>query len=98
MESTTRVLPKGGWQRAHPNLVECPHHRGTCAYRVGDPDRCDYCHASWAVVEGKWGEDRAAHVAAHTELRDKWAERAQARTDRKPGQDGRQTLNGHPLG
>jgi len=94
MESTTRVLPKGGWQRAHPNLVECPHHRGTCAYRVGDPDRCDFCHASWAVVEGKWGEDRAAHLAAHTLVR----ERQATRPGRKPGQIARQTLNGHPLG
>ena len=94
MESTTRVSPKGGWQRPHPNLAECPHHRGTCAYRVGDPDMCDYCHVSWTVIEGVWGEDREKHLAGHVELRERWA----AKPARKPAQNGRQTLNGVKLG
>lgn len=96
-EGALIVQPKGGWQAAHRTLASCPHHRGTCAYRVGDPDRCDFCHASWAVVD-RWGEDRTAHVTAHTELRDKWAEKAATRAAEKPGQNGRQTLNGVRLG
>ena len=92
------TAPKGPWQEAHPTLAVCPHHRGTCAYRVGDPDRCDRCHAAWAVITGKWGEDAAGHTAAHVVLQDRAADKAAARTDRKPAQEGRQTLNGYALG
>ena len=105
MESTEVVLPKGAWQQPHPTLAVCPHHAGNCAYRVGDPDRCDRCHVDWATVRGKWHESVVKHVADHTATQDRSAAKAAARAAkaaaepaRKPAQNGRQTLNGVKLG
>jgi len=61
------AVPKGPWQKPVPTLTECALHigAGRCAYRQGDPDRCDYCHADWDAIENTWKEDRTEHVAAH---------------------------------
>jgi len=28
----------------------CVHHRGQCAYRDDDPNRCPTCHRTWAKI------------------------------------------------
>jgi hypothetical protein len=43
----------------------CTRHRNLCAYRQGDPDRCDGCHASWSALTDRWGEDPIDHIAQH---------------------------------
>ena len=30
--------------------LTCTVHRGLCAYRQGDPERCDYCHRDWRTI------------------------------------------------
>lgn len=60
------ALPKGDWQTASATLVVCTRHRGLCAYRQGDPDRCDYCHTTWQAA-ARWPEwtGKADHLADH---------------------------------
>jgi hypothetical protein len=59
--------PKGNWQSPSPTLRICDRHSGRCAYRQGDPERCDYCHASWVAVETIWQDRRTKdrHITGH---------------------------------
>lgn len=43
----------------------CALHKGGCAYRDDDPDRCPKCHRSWRVITGWDGQTREEHVASH---------------------------------
>lgn len=61
------VLPKGPWQEPSAGLRLCTQHRNLCAYRQGDPDRCDVCHADFVSIEVEWQDagSREAHQAGH---------------------------------
>ena len=57
--------PKGPWQTPSLTLIACTRHQGRCAYRQGDHERCDYCHADWLTITGKWHETREEHTGQH---------------------------------
>jgi hypothetical protein len=78
---TDTTAPKGTWQQPHPSLVACDRHAGRCAFRAGDPSRCDQCHATWDAIERTWQDHgpREDHLAAH-QLADKQAAAKRAHT------------------
>ena len=59
------LAPLGPWQAPSEALQACAWHLGRCAYRVGDPDRCDACHRLYATITGHDGETVAEHALWH---------------------------------
>lgn len=45
-------IHEGGWvtmRAGHPNPF-CQWHNGLCGYVEDDPERCPWCHSTWATI------------------------------------------------
>jgi hypothetical protein len=51
-------------------LPPCPEHNGQCAYHGDEPDRCPWCHATWAHILGKIASGNGQHSC---EMRRVWS-------------------------
>lgn len=67
-------------------LPVCPEHHGLCAYHGDEPDRCPWCHATWASILRRI-DHGGRHSCEHTrslhgrQRRQRIAEALQARLE-----------------